>query len=114
MNTTVATWTPETIDALLAANPRAVERAITALFARQTADERSTETTRHSNARGFNAADARKLSFVAKFLGEGKHLKTETCVRYVAIVRKYRAQLADIANEKALAAAGVALPTEND
>lgn len=114
MNTTAATWTPATIDALLASNPRAVERAIVALFARQTADERSTDTTRHSNSRGFNAADARKLSFIAKFLGEGKHLRTETCQRYVAIVRKYRAQLADIANAKALAAAGVTLPASVD
>lgn len=114
MNTTVATWTPETVDALLVNNPRAVERAIVALFARQTEDEKSSDSTRHSNSRGFNAADARKLSFIAKFLGEGKHLKTETCKRYVAIVRKYRAQLADIANAKALAAAGVTLPASVD
>lgn len=109
--------TAASIDALLAANPRAVERAIVALFARQTEDEKATETTRHLNARGFNAADARKLSFIAAFLGEGKHLRTETCIRYARIVRKYRGQLAEIANEKAaarLASAGVALPTESD
>jgi len=91
--------TAASIRALLASNPRAVERAIVALLARQTADERSAEMTVHRNGVGFNAADAKRLTYVAKFLGEGKHLRTETCLRYLPRVSKYAAQLAEIANE---------------
>ena len=100
-----ARHTADSIRALLDRNPRAIEKAIVALYARQTADEQSTETTRHSNARGFNAADAKRLSFIATFLANGGHLKTETCARYLPRVRKYAAQLAAIANEKAAVAA---------
>lgn len=78
----------------------AVEKAIQVLFEHQTADEQSSETTNHNNAVGFTAADAKRLSFVAKFLGEGKHLKDETVARYIPRVMKYRKQLAMIALEK--------------
>lgn len=94
-------WTPERVRELLAGNPRAVERAIVALYDRQTADEQAQGDTRYTNGVGFSGADARRLSFVAEFLRSGKHLRLETCAKYVARVSKYAGQLADIANAKA-------------
>lgn len=45
---------------------RAVERALLVLLDRQTADERSQETTTHRNSRGFTQADARMMTSLAK------------------------------------------------
>jgi predicted RNA binding protein with dsRBD fold (UPF0201 family) len=78
----------------------AVEKAILVLFERQTSDEQDSESTNHNNAVGFSSADARRLSFVAKILKEGKHLKDETVAKYAPRVLKYRKQLAVIALEK--------------
>jgi hypothetical protein len=77
-----------------------VERAIIVLYARQTADEQNTDETRHNNGVGFTAADARRLSFVAKFLSNGGHLRDEKVLQYVPRVAKYTKQLATIALEK--------------
>lgn len=85
----------------------AVERAILALYARQTTDEQAARDTRYDNAVGFSAADAARCSFVATFLqqtwddGSPKHLSLATAERYLPRVVKYRRQLASIALEKA-------------
>lgn len=50
---------------LLATHPAAIERALTALYVRQTDDERSCGDTRHRNGAGFNANDARFLTSLA-------------------------------------------------
>jgi len=92
-------WTEEQIVDLLNKNVRAVEKAIVALYERQTHDEQVTHGTRHHNRIGFSAADAKRLSFIADFLNKGGHLKTETCQKYLPRVLKYRKQLAAIANE---------------
>jgi hypothetical protein len=44
-------WTEQQIVTLLDTNDRAVERAIVAIYERQTADEKQTEHTRHDNSR---------------------------------------------------------------
>lgn len=108
-----APYTADTIRALLAADPRAVERAILALYARQTADEQETEATRHDNGAGFNAADARRLSFIATRLQGGMHLRTDTCQRYLPRVAKYARQLADIANANAARKAALQASAES-
>lgn len=92
---------------------RAVQKAIVVLYARQTADEQATEQTRHLNARGFTAADAKRCSFVATFLAKGGNLKDETVARYARRVSKYAGQLADIAAEKAAAKAADAMARED-
>lgn len=78
-------------------NPAWVERAILALFERQT---------RHDNNMGFTSADARRMSFVAKLLQGGKHLTREKALTvYGPRLQKYAKQLAKIAMEKKAAAA---------
>lgn len=52
---------------LLKINDRAVGRALILLNDRQTADERVSETTKHHNGRGFNAAHAKRGTSMANF-----------------------------------------------
>lgn len=52
---------------LLLTNDRAVGRALLALNARQTADERASESTRHQNGMGFRSCDARVGTSMAEF-----------------------------------------------
>ena len=93
-----ATVTREQVIELLNTRPAAAEKAILALYARQTEDEQPTLATRHSNGRGFNASDARKMSFIAEFLRKGGHMKAETCRKHAPRLRKYAGQLVEVAN----------------
>jgi len=67
-------WTVEDMKILLRHSDVALEKSILQIFARQTADEQSSETTRHHNKVGFNGVDATFLSSLAKQLQNGKHL----------------------------------------
>ena len=93
-------WTTEAITELLRSNNRAVERAIVAIFNRQTNDEKSIEATRHSNSVGFSASDARRGTYYAKWILSGKHLSGPHLDKARGIAIKYRGQLADIAASK--------------
>lgn len=95
--------TRETVRALLASRDDAVERAIVVLFTRQTADEQASEETKHDNDVGFNSADARRLSYFARWIGSGRHLDGNHLVTARRRVMKYAGQLAAVANERALA-----------
>lgn len=105
-------WNKERVLELLRTNDLAVERAVVALFERQTADEKATNDTRHDNTVGFTAAHARTLSFYAKVIlagwkREGKNKtylfpnKMEKARRFVS---HYHRQLCEIANKKEEAA----------
>ena len=59
--------TIDSIKHLLATNDKAIGRALVVLTARQTADERSTETTKHLNGRGFRPCHARVGQSMAQF-----------------------------------------------
>lgn len=78
------TWTKEKIHCLLNSNPKAVEKALLVLFNRQTDTEQAAEDTKFVNMRGFTAADAPRLSSIAKYLIRRKSL-TE---KQVALVRR--------------------------
>jgi hypothetical protein len=67
------------IQKLLATNDRAVDRALIRIYERQTQDEKSAETTNHSNGRGFTGADAPFLTRLAK-----------SCLRYNGLTEKQR------------------------
>ena len=60
------TWTREAIIALLDTNDAAVGRALVQLAARQTADERVEENTKHRNGRGFQPCHARMGTSMAE------------------------------------------------
>ena len=98
METTNKVWTEAAIVSLLQNNNRAVERAILAIFARQTEDEKSTECTRHENSRGFSAADARTGSYLARWILGGNHLNGKFLDKGRKIAVKYRKQLLEVAN----------------
>lgn len=89
------------IESKLSSSPAWVERAILALYERQTVDEQEGGETRHDNKQGFTSADAKRMSFVAEFLKRGRHLTSEKALGvYGPRLRKYSGQLARIALAK--------------
>jgi len=90
----------EYIGWLLATNNRAVERAIVVLYNRQTADEKVAESTRHRNGRGFSAADAKKGTYMAKWILAGNHLSGQWMLDAKGLAYKYIGQLVDEATTK--------------
>jgi hypothetical protein len=59
--------TKDTIVKMLEEDKRAVARALVVLTARQTADEKAAESTRHLNGRGFRPCHARMGTSMAQF-----------------------------------------------
>lgn len=64
--------TRQQIEQKLRVNDRWVERAIVALYRRQTQDEQTRNTTEDSNEIGFNKADARMGGYLARWIMTGK------------------------------------------
>jgi hypothetical protein len=93
-------WTKEKVVKLLQTNDIAVERAVLAIFNRQTTDEQASEVTRYCNHRGFRANHAKRGSYWARWLRSGNRLSGG----HLALARRwmvqYHAQLCQIANEK--------------
>ena len=73
--------TVESIKALLATNDKAVGRALMVLRDRQTSDERSAETTKYLNGRGFRPCHARMGCSMANFF-ERRNFLTPKQVGY--------------------------------
>lgn len=102
------TWTKDEIKELLKTNDRAVERALLVLLSRQTNDEQSQETTRHSNNRGFTQADAAIFTSMAKQVQRGYRLTEKQLAflrngksqRFPSRIGKYAGQLLEVAQEK--------------
>jgi hypothetical protein len=92
-------WSPEQILDMLHKSPVAVERGLLAIYARQTADERASESTNHKNNVGFNGFDAPLLSSMAQQLKEGRRLSRKQMDIVSKRICKYAKQLAAIANE---------------
>jgi hypothetical protein len=59
------TWTRTEIEEMINTHDRAVERAMVAIWERQTADEQETQGTRHHNGRGFASTTARACDSLA-------------------------------------------------
>ena len=97
-------WTADEIRAKLYSDDRWVERALVALFARQTTDEQQVEATRHDNARGFAKPDGHFLASLAKHVRAGRKLTARQLhfARYYRTgterIGRYAAQLALVAN----------------
>lgn len=51
-----------------------LERAIVAIFERQTVHEQNIEHTIELNHRGYNHADSKRMSYYSKWIKSGKHL----------------------------------------
>ena len=92
------TWTREEIVTLIKSNNRAVERAMVAIWRRQTEDERHTETTQHHNGIGFSGWTARNGSYYARWVIGGGRLTGKHLVRARRIALHHAGQLTRIAN----------------
>lgn len=92
-------WTKESVTELLKTSQKAVEHGVLAIFAMQTASEQTTEETKELNGVGFNSADARYMTYIAKWLLTGKHLSGEHVDKARQRILKYAGQLSDIAND---------------
>lgn len=90
------------IVALLASNNRAVERALVALYHRQTVDEQRTSTTKESNGVGFNARDAEYATYLARWVLSGRHLTGSHLERGRRIATFYARQLAEMSQTRAV------------
>jgi hypothetical protein len=95
---------PDYIKWLLNMNDRAVERAIVAIYNRQTADEQSAQDTKHSNGIGFSGADARLGSYYAKWVLSGKNLTGNHLMKARMMSYKYVRQLSEIATARIMQA----------
>lgn len=92
--------TRESISELLRTNDRAVERAMVAIYDRQTADEKSSSDTRHSNSIGFSGAHASKGSYYARWVLSGRRLTGAHLDKARRMSLRYVRQLLEIAEEK--------------
>jgi len=90
---------PGYIGWLLATNNLAVERAIVAIYKRQTLDEQNSETTIHTNGVGFSGADVRNGTYYAKWILSGKRLNGKFLDKARVMAHKYMKQLVAIAHE---------------
>lgn len=97
---TIAKDSPDYIKYLLTMKDAAVERAIVAIYNRQTDDEQRSEDTKHLNGIGFTGADARLGSYYAKWILSGKHLNGNHLNKARLMSLKYVRQLCEIASSK--------------
>lgn len=87
---------------LLTSNNRAVLRALVVLQDRQTLDEQTGATTRHSNGVGWSRADARFGTSLAVQVRSGRHLSSKQLGAARKLLAKYVGQLVDAAQQKRL------------
>lgn len=92
--------TIDTIKEKLASDPRWVERAIVVLFERQTLEEQQSECTTDANGIGFNAFDAKTLSYYANWIRGGNRLSGKYLDNAFKMVPKYAKQILSIINSK--------------
>lgn len=83
--------TKATITANLMTSAKWVERALLALYARQTADEQVMDATVTNNGMGFTGADAEYYSHLARFVAQSPRLPGQRLTdRQLAALRGYR------------------------
>ena len=93
-------YTVEEIRQRISTDPKWVERAITALYARQTSDEQVRGTTMQDNGVGFNGTDSVILSSFAQQIQRGRYLSPKQLAVAFKCVPKYAKQLHRIATTK--------------
>jgi len=93
-------YTKEQVAEKLAKNQTWLERGVLAIYERQTADEQDQHATKHVNGRGFSGCDAGYLSYIAKWLLDGKKLNGKHLAKTRKRMTRYAGQLTLIANEE--------------
>jgi hypothetical protein len=92
------TWTRTEIETLINTNDRAVERAMVAIWERQTRDEQTTEMTRHHNGIGFSGWTAKSGTYFANWVRSGRALSGKHLAKARKIALHHAGQLTRIAN----------------
>ena len=85
------------IIALLDRNDYAVERAILAIFQRQTESEQESSSTIHRNGQGFSGAHASLGTYYAKWILSGRRLTGKHLEKARHMSKHYAGQLEEIA-----------------
>ena len=96
------TLTKETIHQIIDNRPGAVERALVAIWKRQTRGEQASRSTQLQNGEGFTSADASTLSRRAELVVEGYTLSPAELEDCKERLKKYWAQLIEVAIEREL------------
>ena len=96
----MTTWNREMIQALLAEHDNAVTRGLEVIHSLQTADERTTRSTMHSNRVGWSGYDARIMSSLAEFYEKRGYLSAKQLTLARRKMMRYAGQLARVANGK--------------
>lgn len=91
-------WNETEIVTMILNNNRAVERAMVAIYHRQTESEKSSDATLQSNGEGFAEPDAKLGSYYARWVISGRNLSGKHLDRARQMAIKYRRQLTEIAN----------------
>lgn len=92
--------TKEFIAFKIASDQRWLERAILAIYKRQTHDEQRDEQSKYHNFRGFNGPNAKRMTYYACWLKSGRSLSGRHLEDARHRVQKYCGQLLRIANEE--------------
>lgn len=93
-------WDVEQIRMNLSRSQRWVERALVAIYRKQTEQERASSSTIVNNGVGFSAFDAHIGSYLAQWVLKGKPLSGKWLERGRKLAMKYSGQLVQIANSK--------------
>lgn len=99
----MTTWKKDEIkEKLMMGDVRWIERAVIAIFNKQTENEKEVESTNMRNNVGFTGADAKILTSFAKQLlkNKNRHLSDKQLAIAKRRIVKYAGQLAKIANGK--------------
>lgn len=94
------TWDSKTIRDNIMLRNDVVERAIVAIYRRQTHDERTSDETKHRNGVGFSGAHAKLGSYYARWVINGNRLTGNHLIKARQLILHYCGQLASIAAEK--------------
>lgn len=93
-------YTKEQVKFNIATDQKWLERAIQVIYLRQTMDERRAGETKHSNGIGFTGADAKYLSYLARWLDSGKFLSGAHLAKARKLMPKYAGQILEIITNK--------------
>jgi hypothetical protein len=93
-------WDKDKIKDLLKRNDRAVERAILAIWNRQTADEKEQKITKHKNDVGFTTYEATYGDYLARWIKAGKRVTGFHLIKARGMALRYSRQLLEIANSQ--------------
>ena len=93
-------WTEAEIREMLQRSNRAVERGLVAIYNRQTQHEQAAEETKVLNRIGFSAFHAKRGTYYAKWVLDGKQLTGQHLEKGRKLILHYAGQLTKISNKE--------------